>query len=269
VVSTGNPKNFCAGMIRKPAAHILLCAIACGFGTNVMIGSQRDFRALRVFFAHQSVGENILGGVRMLAPDVRIVRGETPPASPAILETLIGRNEEPESKLDHFTRAMKALGNHVDVAMVKFCYIDFSVQTDVNALRQRYQQTMSTLASAYPRTVFAHVTVPLTTTQTGPVAAVKRLLGRPVWGEEENRIRSEFNQWLRGTYPKQLIFDLADLEARTPTGSLVTFELRGAAYPRLFEGYTDDGQHLSVDGRRVVAKGLLGFLNDLANDLAH
>ena len=224
----------------------------------------RTVQNLRVFFGHQSVGDNILDGVRQIAPELRIVRAEAPVATPAIIESLIGRNGAPESKLAHFARVMQAMGDQVDVAMMRFCYVDFSADTDLRALEQQYRDTLSSLTSAHRKTRFMHITVPLTVTQTGPKAIVKRLLGKPVWGELENQKRSQFNDWLRGTYAADPIFDLAAIESRTPSGEPVTFELAGHTYPMLYAPYSDDGQHLAEPGRRVVARALLDLLGRLA-----
>ena len=56
----------------------------------------------------------------------------------------------------------------VDIALVKFCYVDFDAGTDVPALFAAYQATLASLEGRYPRTTFVHVTAPLTTVQGGP-----------------------------------------------------------------------------------------------------
>jgi hypothetical protein len=212
---------------------------------------------VRVFFAHQSVGANILDGVRAIAPQVSIQRGETPPTGPGIVETLVGRNGDPEGKLEHFARAMTAMHGGVDVAILKFCYVDFSASTNITRVQQRYRETLARLKSDHPGTRFVHVTVPLTITQRGPKALVKRALGRPIFGETENPVRSDFNDWLRRTYAGEPLFDLAAVESRTPDGEPVTFTVSGRTYPMLYPGYSDDGQHLARGGREIVAAQFL------------
>lgn len=219
---------------------------------------------LRVFFGHQSVGNNIIGGIRAVAPRLSIVHGEAPPSGPALVETMIGRNEDPGSKLDHFARVMSEHGDGFDVAMFKFCYIDFSPQTDVKALEERYRRVMSQVAGAHRHTRIVHITVPLTITQSGPKAIVKSWLGRPVWGALENQKRSEFNDWLRTAYAGAPLFDLAAVESRTPSGELATFQLDGRSYPMLYPEYSDDGGHLSDVGGRVVATAFLDMLDSVA-----
>ena len=218
---------------------------------------------LRVFFGHQSVGNNILDGVREVAPRLSIVHGEAPPAGPALVETMIGRNEDPDSKLDHFARVMSAHGDDFDVAMFKFCYVDFSARTNVAALEDRYRRVMSDVTAAHGQTRIVHITVPLTITQSGPKAMVKGWLGRPVWGALENQKRSEFNDWLRTTYAGQPLFDLAAIESRTPSGQLATFQFGGRSYPMLYPEYSDDGGHLSDVGGRVVATAFVNMLESV------
>jgi lysophospholipase L1-like esterase len=125
---------------------------------------------------------------------------------------------------------------------------------------------MTALAARHPRTEFVHVTVPLTITQEGPKALVKRLLGYPLGGEYENRARAAYNDWLRRTYASDALFDLAAVQSHTPGGDEVVFELDGRAYPRLYSGYTDDGTHLAGEGRRRAAKALLDVLGALARN---
>jgi hypothetical protein len=248
---------------KSAAATALLVALVATLAADPS-SSEARVTNQRIFFGHQSVGDNILDGVRSAAPGLRILRGEAPPAHPGIVETLIGRNEDPDSKLLHFERVMASLGDRVDVAMMKFCYVDFSADTDTGALQQRYRDMMGRLTRRYRRTRFVHVTVPLTVVQTGPRAFIKRQLGRPVWGERENRQRDRFNVWLRQTYDREAIFDLAAIESTGPRGERVEFELEGRRYPMLFSGYSNDGGHLADDGRRKAAAGFLDLVLGLS-----
>src|SRR5215212_2127264 len=62
----------------------------------------------RIFFGHQSVGADLLNGlvrvVRESGVPLRISEWSTPDAldSPGLVHTLIGRNEDPDSKIRHF-----------------------------------------------------------------------------------------------------------------------------------------------------------------------
>ncbi len=92
-----------------------------------------------VFFGHQSVGDNILDGLRHLSQTsgwsaltfVEIDR--TPVASSAaFIHARIGQNGDPQSKINAFRQALESgLGAKVDVAMMKFCFWDIRHDTDV------------------------------------------------------------------------------------------------------------------------------------------
>ena len=224
---------------------------------------------LKVFFGHQSVGDNLLEGVRAVAPSLHVVRGEAVPGAPAIVETLIGSNEDPASKLAHFERIMEVLGGQVDIAMFKFCYIDFSSATNVEELTRAYARTLATLEARHGATRFVHVTVPLTTVQRGVKAWLGRLVGRAPWGELENERRARFNAWMRSTYPPETVFDLAKLETQDASGSESSFERDGAPIPMLAAANTTDGGHLNQEAAKRLATAYIGFLAKLAATQRH
>jgi hypothetical protein len=152
----------------------------------------------RIYFAHQSVGANILQGVAELArgADVplRIVQAPRaaalPPAS--FGHFLVPENGAPLEKLANFKAALGA-GSAIDIALIKFCYVDIDAGTDAAALFARYQATIAELRAENPHTLFVHVTLPLTTVQAGPRALAKRLLGRAPYGAVENVRREQYN----------------------------------------------------------------------------
>lgn len=208
--------------------------------------SARRLASASVFFGHQSVGEDILEGV-----EDRL--GRKPGGW---REAWIGVNQDPIGKLADFEQAMsEGAGAHAELALMKFCYVDFQADTDEVALFQRYRQTLARLAQARPQTTFIHVTAPLTTVRSGPKAWLKRGLGLPVWGERENLKRARYNELIRAEYGgKAPLFDLAAIEV----GPL---EARDAqATPMLAPEYTDDGGHLNRAGRQRAAEGLLDVL---------
>jgi len=226
----------------------------------------------RIFFGHQSVGGNLLSGVAQVVAEtdvsVRIAQGATPQAleAPGLVHTLIGRNEDPDSKLRHFEELMtsSSVGTRADIAFFKFCYIDFQAATDADALFARYREVMEHVAQENPTTTLVHVTVPLAVVQRGPKATLKRLLGKPVWGERENQVGHRFSELLRAEYAgKAPIFDLAHLEAQRPDGTQETFEIGDARVPALVPGYSDDGGHLNAAGQQRLARQFVQFLAEL------
>lgn len=221
--------------------------------------------AERIFFAHQSVGANILDGMKQLAAaeGVALRIAEVPKASAISRDTLghlfVPENGAPLQKLENFRAALD--GASVDVALLKFCYVDIDAATDAGALFERYRATLGDLRRKNPRTVFIHVTLPLTTEQTGWKAWAKQALGRAPHGTVENLRRQEYNAMLRKAYAgREPLFDLARIESIAPDGRLVTVSWNGRRAPALAPEYTDDGGHLNERGRLRVARELVRVL---------
>lgn len=227
----------------------------------------------KIFFVHQSVGENILDGVRDVMKEngsVKLqIRETVSPAdlaAPVLAHARLGKNENPTSKIDAFADALKqGLGERVDVAAVKLCYIDINAGTDVQKLFEHYRSRMAELRKQYPGVVFLHMTVPLGTVQTGPKVWIKKLIGRQAGGAEANRAREQYNALLRQEYGKrEPIYDIALAESTAPDGQRSMFVLDGKPYAALFPGYTTDGGHLNELGRKVAAEQFLIALSGLS-----
>lgn len=214
-----------------------------------------------VVFGHQSVGGNILEGVRALAAELdvefRIAESRSGTDGVNVAHFKIGRNEEPLLKIEDFSNAVEAGAiRGMDLAMMKLCYIDFTAQTDARALAGRYIAAVERLQTDHPETAFVAVTAPLTTLQGGPKAWVKRLLGRAPAGYEENLRRTEFNEQVRARFAGSgRLFDLASVESQG-----AGFEYRGSRVESLNPGMTTDGGHLNEEGRRRVATAFIRFL---------
>lgn len=227
----------------------------------------------RIYFGHQSVGGNIMEGVKDLM-------GQYPRLKLKIEENVnladsqggvfahgrVGQNENPASKIDDFAAKINAgLGGWADVAFFKFCYIDMMADRDIDQVFSHYQETMADLKNSYPKTTFVHVTVPLTIVQTGPKASIKKIIGRAPGGYLDNVKRSEYNGKLREAYAgKDPIFDLAQIESTYPDGGRATFAWKGQSHERMIDEYGSDGRHLNEKGRKIVAEQLLIFLSTLS-----
>lgn len=221
----------------------------------------------RIYFGHQSVGNNLLDGVRQLAAKagVPLRLAESPSASgvpPATLgHTPVARNGDPLLKLQSFEQAMGQQPAGLDIALVKFCYVDISDGTDAKALFTRYRAAMDGLKATHPGTTFVHVTTPLTIAQSGLKAALKNLIGRVPYGVMENQRREEYNALLRQAYQgREPIFDLARVESIAPDGTAVAVEWKGVASPAMAPAYTDDGGHLNAAGKLRAARELISVL---------
>ena len=227
----------------------------------------------RIYFAHQSVGANLLAGVAELAREagvpLRIVetsRGAD--LAPGMLgHFFVPENGEPLRKLANFKAALGE-GSNADVALIKFCYVDVDGTTDAQALFARYQTTIAELRAKNPNTTFVHVTLPLTTVQTGWKALAKRLFGRAPYGTVENVRREQYNALLRRAYAgREPLFDLARVESTAADGRSVTVDWKGSIAPAMASAYTDDGGHLNEQGRVIAARALIRALAQAATPL--
>ena len=222
----------------------------------------------RVFFAHQSVGANLIEGLQALARDngvalqVRDVARDPNVPNQTFGHVFVGENGKPLAKLDEYRdRLTKQQSSPPELALVKLCFLDFTASTDPNAVFVRYQSDLAVLRAQLPTTRFVHVTTPLTTIESGPKAWLKRLTGRSPWGVVENQKREQYNQLMRSAYAgREPLFDLAKLESTAEDGSRTLTSAGDTQTAALTPAYTSDGSHLNPHGERIAARGLAGVL---------
>ena len=229
----------------------------------------------KTYFGHQSVGNNLLDGVRDILK-------ENPSAKLNIIETerhsditagnlahsSVGKNNDPMSKIEDFLDKIdNGLGNNVDIAFFKFCFVDIDSRTDISGFFEKYRSTMAELKERYPETTFAHCTVPLLRKEEKSLKNwVKGFLGKEggFFDNRHNRARNEFNELLMNEYQgKEPVFDLAGVTSTHPDGSRETFAIRSSKYFALVPDYTDDGGHLNLVGRKIAAEQFLVFLSEI------
>lgn len=230
----------------------------------------RRLAGLRIFFGHQSVGQDILTGVGDILRDtgsavnMRVVQtSDAAELQPGVLaHTMVGKNGDPSSKIRAFGQHLDAgIGRHADIALFKYCYIDVDASTDVSRIFGEYKAELARLQRRYPDVRFVHVTMPLRKVQTGPKALLKRVLGKPAGGYLENVKRNEYNDLLRAEYAAGgSVFDLAEIEATPPDADATTFSYQGQTYRALNPDYTYDNGHLNETARRLVAERFLATL---------
>ncbi len=219
-----------------------------------------------VLFGHQSVGVNVLDGLAALAQaegvELRVaeVQGAAELRPATFGHVFVAANGDPRRKLASFTAALA--GGDPDLALVKFCYVDFDAGTDVKALFELYRTTLRDLRAKHPRTTFVHVTVPLVSDDGLVKWAAKKLLGRTSGAVLSNARRDEFNALLRATYGGEPLFDLAQIESTDSSGRPVTAKLDGKIVPMLAREYTGDGGHLNGTGSWRAALGLVNVLGE-------
>ncbi len=229
------------------------------------------------YFAHQSVGYNIVEGVgkvleRMGRPDLLRIKelqaGQSvPPAG--LLHSTVGRNGDPLSKMAEFQSFLDdRLGEiRPDMAMLKFCYLDITEETDVPVLVRKYDEALSSISEGHADTAILYSTVPLRVFNGSWKAKLKRFLGMEVWGDAANITRDEFNEKIREKYAATgRLADIADWESRYPDGRPHRVKLFGKEYAELIPEYSYDGKHLNSYGQQVVAGRLLEFLARLVTE---
>ncbi len=222
-----------------------------------------------VLFGHQSVGGNLLDALRALAEaegaPLRIleVKGARELQPGTFGHLLVAANGEPRRKLESFASALS--GGDPDVALVKFCYVDFDDTTDAAALFAAYEAALRELQAQHPRTTFVHVTVPLVADEGLLKWLAKKLLGKKTGAVASNARRDEFNALLRRAHVADPLFDLARLEATDSSGQPVAATLDGKPVPMLAGEYTDDGGHLNGAG---ALRGAIELVRVLAEALA-
>lgn len=227
----------------------------------------------KICFGHRSVGFNIMDGIKDLMkenPQIKLNIIETSEKADFHVGLFshfrVGKNQDPKSKIDGFARLMEeGVGHKVDIALFKFCFVDVIARTDIENIFRYYKNNMSRLKERFTKVTFLHVTVPLMTVQRGPKAWIKKLIGRPVGGYNDNIKRNEFNKMLIKEYEgKEPVFDLAKVESTHPDGRMETFTKDGKNYYSLVPDYTDDGGHLNDKGRKIIAEQLLILLANLS-----
>jgi hypothetical protein len=147
-------------LLTSAALAFALAASAGARAADAQLHAELERIAQRqIFFGHQSVGVNLLEGLAQLAAAERV------PVH--VADAFIAENGDPLRKLQSFEQAMGQQPKPVEVALMKFCYVDFTAETDASALFARYRATLDRLRAKYPGTIFVHVTAPLTDVQGG------------------------------------------------------------------------------------------------------
>ena len=272
IVSQNKAKHLIFLLPLAFAAAILPHKLSAGekavyFKTIQDIPSQKwaDLSNKNIYFGHQSVGYNIIAGLQDVLqhqPGIKLNIIETENVQsqslsiPFFAHSRIGVNQDPKSKIDVFVDLMdKGMAQKADIAFFKFCYVDIHQGTHIEELFTYYKTSLKRLSDKYPGTIFIHVTAPLTSQQTGVKAIIKKIIGKPLRGDN-NKYREQFNKLMRTEYAgEESLFDLALLESSTPDNS----ETGLALHP----SFTEDGGHLNKLGGKTIAEQLLIFLASL------
>lgn len=239
---------------------VLMLSAFCSFAGSLVVGytnasvvrhfsqsTMADLGRFKWFFAHASVGGNIMEGINLLHmkdptfyPLKAAWAGTGVPSatSPGTIYEQNRGNPGWLAKVDGFTNFIAEgwCSPTVDIVMNKFCWID----SDANF--EYYVNSTSGLEAMNLRTWVVYATIPLTSSE-----------------EPENYDRTVFNtrlrEWVRAN--NRILYDIADIEAHDTNGLEQTFLSNGRVAQKQFAGYTSDGGHLTTaQAQELAASGL-------------
>lgn len=223
---------------------------AVGYAPPILDASELEsIRDARVFFAHRSVGAEIVEqGVPAVYEEF-----DLPPLAAnedegaRFFDDWLEQTEDPMDKLESFPAILAGdfPDGSVDVAFMKLGYVDIVEETDVEALFEAYTAMMDDLSASYPTVTFLHVTVTPTR-----------------WQPENNAKIEEFNELVRQEYADRgRLIDLAGALSQCPDGTVDRHETEeGDSYSQICEAFTRDGGHLSPEGAATAAAELLSVV---------
>jgi hypothetical protein len=207
-----------------------------------------ELREKIIIFGHQSVGMNIVEGLQKIGLqdkrfrlNIKFISEPSEINGPGFYHFLIGENHKPYSKIEHFKSFLKASGK-VDIAFMKFCYVDIKDTTDVGELVNNYLFANDELVKEFPNTKFMHITCPYRTEE-----------------DAFNVNRNKYNILFRDKLgdKSESIFDLALIESTKQNGKRASFSYEGKIYYRMFLPFTKDSGHLNAYGSYLAAKKML------------
>ncbi len=239
---------------------------------QINVADLKKIAAKKIYFGHQSVGYNIMDAITTLNfSDSGLIIKETANSDdfkkPVFAHSQNGENFKPETKILSFVEKMNSgLGDKVDFAFFKFCYVDINAGTDVNKLFAEYKNAMDMLIKKYPKTIFLHVTAPLTSENSSSLKEnlktfVKKVMGKKTGDVYDNLKRMDFNVLLRKEYGAK-VFDLASVSSSDYSGKEMLSNKGGVKHQALLAQYTNDGGHLNREGGENVVSRLVGFIGN-------
>lgn len=219
----------------------------------------------RIYFGHQSVGNNIIAGIEDLVRQthtegLNIVNIDQTSNLPEnyFAHSRIGQNKHPMTKIEAFKEVIiDRFNGDLDLAILKFCYVDFTPSTKAEKIFNAYNDMINDLKIKFPSLNFLHVTAPVMANSGGIKIKIKRLIGKEDYTDLPNIARNKYGILVKNTYNVNNVFDVAKVEATKPDGSLETFTKNGEKYFSLVHDYTYDGGHLNQKGRIFVAAKFL------------
>jgi hypothetical protein len=257
---------------------VVLNNIYCGYSaTEPEVGVSFDmcksaFQVLkekRIYFAHMSVGYNIINGIEEVLrennidfPVREIVKDSITMPEPGLYHSSIGRNGDPQLKMKSFKKICTndLIEQKADIAMMKFCYADITKSTNIDTIFEEYLRTVEQIKAANPRITLVHSTVPLMAYQSNMKERLRNLLIGDKGNVNRNLLNRKILEYFAGKDP---VFDLAAIEASTASEKKCTFKYKGSAYLCMNPLYTNDGGHLNKRARKMIGCEFMSFLADV------
>jgi len=223
-----------------------------------------------IFFAHQSVGGNILDGIRDLSiiykKNIKIISFDRNLIinGNGLYHNKIGANGHPMDKIDDFYNKILEAKEKPDIVFLKLCFVDVTASTNVSALFLHYSNVFDKIRDENPDIQIVHFTVPLKENEVSWKTSIKTFLGLDAWEYADNIKRNQFNKLLLQKYSgNEAVFDIAKLESTGRNGERAIFTHGDHDYLALSSEYSLDGGHLNKKGRQWIAENLIIFLNEI------
>ena len=213
-----------------------------------------------VFFAHMSVGTDLMDGIRNLKTGIQVeqlypdhtqrlaaIGSQTAFYELAMDSNVVG--VDPHAKIREFVRLMNGISSadRLDIAFVKLGYPNFNRSSNVNDIFEHYRLAIQELEDTFRTVTFVHATSPL----------YKEITDDPFYNDDNTQIEM-FNKNLRDAYPGQ-VFDLAKLESIRCDGSMATLK-EDKTVRALADDWARDTGHLNEGGRKRFGGALIAFL---------
>lgn len=162
-------------------------------------------------------------------------------------EFYVGENYDPLGKISDFDATVRLYGSKLDIAFMKFCFVDITNGVDITAIFNSYKSTFAALQADFPNIKFVYVTAAL-----------------DAYDVDNAVVRQQLNAMIRNEYGATgRVFDLAAVESTRPNGTRVSGVSGGYTYYQLFDDYSSDGGHLNDTGVQVVDEALFTLLSTL------
>ena len=246
---------------------------------NADVSSKLDIIAShKIYFGHQSVGENILMGFSEIISlnkhqKIQIVNLHRTTKLPGsyLAHSYIGHNKDAASKCEDFSKTIKKyFASDLDIALMKFCFVDICRENNAQEIFNLYKTTIDRLKLEFPEITFIHSTVPLESEDVnlywGVRRWIKKILGKRDYSPLDNVKRNEYNRLIREYFKNDYIFDIARVESTYPDGKNNLFNYNGKAYQSLIFDYSTDAAHLNEMGQKRAALEFISILVQACND---